>query len=256
MRLKSPSLKANPAGVLASSITATPKRSRQQNVPAVGPAAATNRVRLIGSIRSKCMDAKRQANIWSVRKAGLGLLYIDSRRFQADSGDRRCLGAGRAPRRVRGRGRRTRGRSTAPPPPTTLTPPPDVCISVRSINLKASKRRRYDEGDGVRGRRTRASIRRVVMSGEHGDGLQRSELNEHIFGDGALSGDAPVQGYLRSARADESGQKGRRAIHDRELPLRSNLPPARDQDASRFLARRRLHAPRSRCAMAPRSAEN
>ena len=81
--------------------------------------------------RCGVLDAKRQADVWSVRKAGLGLLIQHPRRFQADPGDRGCLGAGRAPGRVRRRGREDGAPSTAPPPPTTRTPRPAACTSAR-----------------------------------------------------------------------------------------------------------------------------
>ena len=59
-----------------------------------------------------------------------------------------------------------------------------------------------------------------VMSGEHGDGLQRSELNEVIFGPELYQAMREFKAHLRSARLDESGQEGRRAADDRKSALR------------------------------------
>ena len=69
----------------------------------------------------------------------------------------------------------------APPPPTTPTPPPAACTSGRSSILKTV------QGVATMKEMAYAAAELAhrfggVMSGEHGDGLQRSELNELIFG--------------------------------------------------------------------------
>ena len=77
-----------------------------------------------------------------------------------------------------------------------------------------------------------------VMSGEHGDGLQRSELNEVIFGPELYAAMREFKAHLRSAGPDESGQGGQRSVDDREPALRPGLQAGPDQDAPRFHAAR------------------
>ena len=53
----------------------------------------------------RAYDPKKQADVWSVRKAGLGLLISVKGDAKPIPGHRGCLGAGRAPGRVRRRHR-------------------------------------------------------------------------------------------------------------------------------------------------------
>ena len=59
-----------------------------------------------------------------------------------------------------------------------------------------------------------------VMSGEHGDGLQRSELNEKIFGPELYAAMREFKGIFDPTGTDESGQGRRRAADGRESALR------------------------------------
>ena len=87
-----------------------------------------------------------------------------------------------------------------------------------------------------------------VMSGEHGDGLQRSELNELIFGPELYAGDARVQAHLGSAWSDEPGQEGQRTADDRKPALRSLLSARMNQRPISISAPREDSRAPSRCA--------
>ena len=128
----------------------------------------------------RVFDAKQQANVWSVRKAGLGLLYsirgdykpipviedvsvpVDHLPEFVDAVEKMCAEHG----------------TTA----AYYAHASAGCLHIRPlINLKSA--------DGVRMMKEMADEAAEmahrfggVMSGEHGDGLQRSELNEVIFG--------------------------------------------------------------------------
>ena len=162
----------------------------------------------------RIMDAKRQADVWAVRKAGLGLLYsirgdykpipviedvsvpVDYLPEFVGAVEKMCAEHG----------------TTA----AYYAHASAGCLHIRPlINLKSE--------DGIRMMKEMADEAAEmahrfggVMSGEHGDGLQRSGLNEVIFGPELLPGDASVQGNFRSRRRHESGQKGQCAVDDRE----------------------------------------
>jgi FAD/FMN-containing dehydrogenase/Fe-S oxidoreductase len=128
----------------------------------------------------RVMDAKRQSDIWSVRKAGLGLLYsirgdykpipvIEDVSVPVDHLPE-FVGAVEKMCEEHGTTAAYYAHASA------------GCLHIRPlINLKSE--------DGVRMMKEMADEAAEmahrfggVMSGEHGDGLQRSELNEVIFG--------------------------------------------------------------------------
>ena len=128
----------------------------------------------------RVLDAKRQADVWSVRKAGLGLLYsirgdykpipviedvsvpVEHLAEFVGAVEKMCAEHG----------------TTA----AYYAHASAGCLHIRPlINLKSA--------DGVQMMKEMADAAAElahrfggVMSGEHGDGLQRSELNEVIFG--------------------------------------------------------------------------
>ncbi|MGI8477890.1 MAG: FAD-binding and (Fe-S)-binding domain-containing protein [Thermomicrobiales bacterium] len=128
----------------------------------------------------RVLDAKRQADVWSVRKAGLGLLYSIRGDFKpipviedvSVPVEHLPEYVGRVQAMVAGHG------TTA----AFYAHASAGCLHIRPlINLKDVK--------GVAAMRemayAAAELARQfggVMSGEHGDGLQRSELNQVIFG--------------------------------------------------------------------------
>ena len=77
------------------------------------------------------LDPKQQADVWSVRKAGLGLLMQHPGRLKpipviedvSVPVEHLAEYVGAVEQMVR--------RATAPPPPTTRTPPPAACTSAR-----------------------------------------------------------------------------------------------------------------------------
>lgn len=128
----------------------------------------------------KVLDAKRQADVWSVRKAGLGLLMSvrgDAKPIPviedvAVPVEHLADYVGAVESMVNGYG------TTA----AYYAHASAGCLHIRPlINLK--------EIQGIQAMKEMASAAAElahrfggVMSGEHGDGLQRSELNEIIFG--------------------------------------------------------------------------
>ncbi|MEA2583020.1 MAG: hypothetical protein QOF33_1105 [Thermomicrobiales bacterium] len=128
----------------------------------------------------RVLDAKRQADVWSVRKAGLGLLMSirgDAKPIPviedvAVPVEHLADYVGAVEQLVAGHG------TTA----AYYAHASAGCLHIRPlINLKDIK--------GVEAMKEMASAAAQlahrfggVMSGEHGDGLQRSELNELIFG--------------------------------------------------------------------------
>src|SRR5665811_443027 len=126
------------------------------------------------------LDAKRQADVWSVRKAGLGLLM-------SVKGDAKPIPAiedvsvpvEHLPEFVRAVEQMVEKYHTAA---AYYAHASAGCLHIRPlINLKTV--------EGIEAMKEMAEAaaemaRRFggVMSGEHGDGLQRSELNEVIFG--------------------------------------------------------------------------
>ena len=128
----------------------------------------------------RVLDARRQADVWSVRKAGLGLLMSirgDAKPIPviedvAVPVEHLAENVGAIERLVQEHG------TTA----AFYAHASAGCLHIRPlINLK-----------DIKGVETMTSLARAaaelahkfggVMSGEHGDGLQRSELNELIFG--------------------------------------------------------------------------
>lgn len=128
----------------------------------------------------RIMDPKQQADVWSVRKAGLGLLYSIKGDFKpipviedvSVPVEHLAEYVGEIERLVESHGTSAAYYAHASA----------GCLHIRPlINLK--------DADGIALMSelayTAAEMARRfggVMSGEHGDGLQRSELNEIIFG--------------------------------------------------------------------------
>ena len=72
------------------------------------------------------------------------------------------------------------------------------------------RRRRGPDAADHRGRhRPGPRVRRLALSGEHGDGLARSEWNRKMFGDDGLRGLPPGQARLRSAQPAQPRQDRR-----------------------------------------------
>jgi FAD/FMN-containing dehydrogenase/Fe-S oxidoreductase len=128
----------------------------------------------------RVLDAKRQADVWSVRKAGLGLLYSIPGDYKpipviedvSVPVEHLAEYVGAVETMVDGYG------TTA----AYYAHASAGCLHIRPlVNLKLV--------EGVEAMKEMASAAAElahrfggVMSGEHGDGLQRSELNELIFG--------------------------------------------------------------------------
>ena len=72
------------------------------------------------------------------------------------------------------------------------------------------------------------------MSGEHGDGLARSHLNEKLFGPQLYKAFRQVKARIRSRQSDEPRQNRQCSADDGEPALRDEVPHYRDQHALRF----------------------
>ncbi len=127
------------------------------------------------------LDPAVRDPLWDLRKAGDAAAVRHARRPQAGHvrrGHGRRAGAAAG---VRRRASATCCTVTAPTAPSTATPASAACTSGRCLNLK-------DPGDVARMRRITEDVTDLVLeyggslSGEHGDGLARSEWNEKMFG--------------------------------------------------------------------------
>ncbi|MGH2532870.1 MAG: FAD-binding and (Fe-S)-binding domain-containing protein [Thermomicrobiales bacterium] len=172
-------IQGNPAGILAVEFYGESERDLEQKCAKL-EAHLTKKKVALGAPPQRVLDAKRQADVWSVRKAGLGLLMS----VRGDAKPIPCIEdvsvpvehlaeyVGAIEELVADHG------TTA----AYYAHASAGCLHIRPlVNLK--------ELGGVEAMRdmTHAAAKLAhrfggVMSGEHGDGLQRSELNELIFG--------------------------------------------------------------------------
>ncbi len=128
----------------------------------------------------RILDTKRQADIWSVRKAGLGLLYSIRGDFKPIPAiEDVSVPVEHLPEFVGAVEKMVSGFGTSA---AYYAHASAGCLHIRPlVNLK--------NAEGVQMMKEMADEAAKmahqfggVMSGEHGDGLQRSELNEVIFG--------------------------------------------------------------------------
>jgi hypothetical protein len=90
-------------------------------------------------------------------------------------------------------------------------------------------------------------------SGEHGDGIVRSEFHEFMFGKRLVHAFEEVKDrFDPTASTIPARSCARRSSTTAELPLRAGLPRRRDHDASRLVGlsgrRAAVSRARSRCA--------
>ena len=173
-------IEGNPAGVLAVEYYGDTEAEVAQKTAALGPWLEQHGVRLAVP-PLEVHDRKRQANIWNVRKAGLGLLYSIRGDFKpipviedvSVPVEHLAEFVAAVEELVAEHG------TTA----AYYAHASAGCLHIRPlVNLK--------EASGVETMQEFAWAAAElahrfggVMSGEHGDGLQRSELNPQIFGD-------------------------------------------------------------------------
>ena len=93
-----------------------------------------------------------------------------------------------------------------------------------------------------------------ALSGEHGDGLARSEWNRKMFGPAVYEAFSPGQARLRPGQSAQPRQGRRCTADDREPALRSRLCTPPNRRRSSTTASRRASSARSSCATAPASA--
>jgi FAD/FMN-containing dehydrogenase/Fe-S oxidoreductase len=172
-------IEGDPAAVLAVEFYGSNEAELTRKCQHLEDHLAKNGVRL-SAPTLRVMDAKRQADVWSVRKAGLGLLMSIKGDYKpipviedvSVPVEHLAEYVGAIEEMVAGYGTRAAYYAHASA----------GCLHIRPlINLKEER--------GIEIMREMAyacaeMARRFggVMSGEHGDGLQRSELNEVIFG--------------------------------------------------------------------------
>ncbi len=173
-------IKGDPAGVLAVEYYGETEAELREKCDRLEHQLTAKQIKLMTEPQ-RVLDAKRQADVWSVRKAGLGLLYSIRGDFKpipviedvSVPVAHLAEFVGEIERMVAGYG------TTA----AYYAHASAGCLHIRPlVNLK--------EVDGVRVMKEMAYAAAElahrfggVMSGEHGDGLQRSELNRLIFGD-------------------------------------------------------------------------
>ncbi len=201
---------------------------------------------------ASCSIRARQEDVWSVRKAGLGLLMSVRGDYKpipviedvSVPVEHLAEYVGAIEELVAAHG------TTA----AYYAHASAGCLHIRPlINLKTVEGVADHDGHGVCRRRAGAPLRRRhVRRARRRPAALRAERAD--LRPGALPGDARVQAHLRSARPDEPRQEGRRAADDREPALRPVLPAARAEDLSRFQPPRAASRAPSRCATARRSA--